>query len=549
MKNKKRKIVVKLIAWITSIAMALCIVPVGGYVAEAAPAIKNPVTVNNGDGSITSVWDCVYFGHYPQSSDGSGGFVKDPIKWRVLSVDGNEALLLADKNLDVLPYNVESMDITWGDSTLRSWLNGYDNNVNTCGKDYTSDNFLDIAFTSSEQAAINPTTLEIGDDNPSYEVENLSINGDKVRLLSISEATNPDYGFDLHKSGTWGVRYNSTRIAKNTEYVASDDKMTGADMPDRWWLCTQGVDIDSSCFVYEDGYICTEGDQVSNSALGVRPALYLNISLPVWSYAGTVCSDGTENEPIDISKCVIGNIPAKTYNGEPLMPALTVKDGGKTLVKDTDYTVKYSNNINAGTAKVTVTGKGNYKGTVTKTFTINKAKITSAALSAASYTYDGKVKTPAVTVKSGSKVLADKLKKSYTNSNIKLTYPSGRKKPGTYKVKVTGKGNYTGTVTKTFKINVKPVSISKLSKGKKSFTVKWKKQSSKYVTGYQVRYSLKSNMKSAKTSTVKSYKTTGKTIKKLKSKKYYYVQVRTYKKIDSKKYYSAWSGVKKVKTK
>ena len=63
-----------------------------------------------------------------------------------------------------------------------------------------------------------------------------------------------------------------------------------------------------------------------------------------------------------------------TYNGSACKPAVTVKNGSKALVSGTDYSVSYKNNTNAGTATVTVTGKGNYTGTVSRTFTINKAE-------------------------------------------------------------------------------------------------------------------------------------------------------------------------------
>lgn len=63
-----------------------------------------------------------------------------------------------------------------------------------------------------------------------------------------------------------------------------------------------------------------------------------------------------------------------TYDGTAKIPTVTIKNDIATLVKDTDYTVEYSNNINAGTATVTVTGIGNYTGTLTKTFIINKAQ-------------------------------------------------------------------------------------------------------------------------------------------------------------------------------
>ena len=69
----------------------------------------------------------------------------------------------------------------------------------------------------------------------------------------------------------------------------------------------------------------------------------------------------------------IQDIPSVTYTGSAKTPSVTVKDGDYTLVEDKDYTVTYSNNTNAGTATATVTGKGNYTGSVSKNFTINKA--------------------------------------------------------------------------------------------------------------------------------------------------------------------------------
>ena len=95
--------------------------------------------------------------------------------------------------------------------------------------------------------------------------------------------------------------------------------------------------------------------------------------------------------------------------------------------------------------------------------------------------------------------------------------------------------------------------ITKLKAAKKGFTATWKlpsKANLKNTTGYEIRYSLKSSMASAKTVRITKNKTTSKAIKKLKAKKKYYVQIRTYKKSSGKKYYySKWSAKKSVKTK
>ena len=92
------------------------------------------------------------------------------------------------------------------------------------------------------------------------------------------------------------------------------------------------------------------------------------------------------------------------------------------------------------------------------------------------------------------------------------------------------------------------VKVEKVTKGTKSFKVTWKKKTG--VSGYQVQYATdKKFKKNKKTVTVAKKNATSKTIKKLKSKKTYYVRVRTYKIVNGKKVYSSWSKVKAVKTK
>ena len=104
------------------------------------------------------------------------------------------------------------------------------------------------------------------------------------------------------------------------------------------------------------------------------------------------------------------------------------------------------------------------------------------------------------------------------------------------------------TTKNTETVKPKKTSIKKLSKGKKKFTVTWAKVSG--VKGYQIQYSSnKKFKKNNKSVTVTKQKKTKATVKKLKSKKKYYVRVRTYKTVNGKKIYSSWSKVKSVKTK
>lgn len=172
-------------------------------------------------------------------------------------------------------------------------------------------------------------------------------------------------------------------------------------------------------------------------------------------------------------------------------------------------------------------------------------KASNISLSASSYTYNGKVQKPSITVKDskGNKV---------STANYNISYASGCKNVGTYTATVRFKGNYSGKVNKTFTIKPKSTSISKLTTGKKKFTVNWKKQAVQ-TTGYQIQYSTSSKFNSAKTVTVSKNQTTGKTVSKLKAKKKYYVRIRIYTTVKSSgkstKIYSSWSKVQTVKVK
>ncbi len=203
----------------------------------------------------------------------------------------------------------------------------------------------------------------------------------------------------------------------------------------------------------------------------------------------------------DINDCTISNIPVQRYTGKALTPAITVKDGDKTLVKGTDYTVSYKNNINAGTAMATIEGKNNYTGTITKTFKINKAAIGSKTaimtLSTSSYTYSKAYKKPGVTVKYGSKVLKNGT--DYTVSYKNNYYP------GTATATITGKGNYSGSLYKNFTIKVPNLAATKKVNvnlyGYDDLKATWSKVSG--ATGYYVYY---------KKSTAKRYTYLGTTI-------------------------------------
>ena len=243
---------------------------------------------------------------------------------------------------------------------------------------------------------------------------------------------------------------------------------------------------------------------------------------------------------ISISKASVTlSTSTYAYDGKAKKPGVTVKLNGKTLKNGTDYTVSYSNNTKVGTAKVTITGKGNYTGSVSKTFKIknNFKKATVSGISNKSYT--GKNITQSITVKYNGKTL--KKGTDYT-----VSY-SSNKSIGTATVKIAGKGSYTGTITKTFKINPAKQEIQKLTAKSEAFFVDWAQKGS--ATGYEIQYATNSKFTSAKKVTITNNKTDTKTITKLSGKKKYYVRVRSYTTVKGTKYYGAWSASKSVTTK
>ena len=243
---------------------------------------------------------------------------------------------------------------------------------------------------------------------------------------------------------------------------------------------------------------------------------------------------------ISISKASVTlSTSTYAYDGKAKKPGVTVKLNGKTLKNGTDYTVSYSNNTKVGTAKVTITGKGNYTGSVSKTYSIknNFKKATISGISNKSYT--GKNITQSITVKYNGKTLKN-------GTDYTVSY-SSNKNIGTATVKVTGKGSYAGTITKTFKINPAKQEIQKLTAKSKAFFVDWAQKGS--ATGYEIQYATNSKFTSAKKVTITNKKTDKTTISKLSGKKKYYVRVRSYTTVKGTKYYGTWSASKSVTTK
>lgn len=286
------------------LAVILCILLVGGGVKLYSDKKEQQYTLHNpkieDDSSAKSgkkvSWDCLWFGSYPQSKitekDGdiyttlkntdnwdkngdatinnikyhtteAGYFKYEPIKWRVLQSENGEAFLLSDVILDNQNYNEDYS--TWEESSLRSWLNG---------------EFMNRAFSDEEKEKINITEI-VNQDNSDYGTEGGNNISDKISLLSSAEA-------DENRDGKkYGFLNDETRKCKTNSFSEMEVAL--------WWLSTGDVS-NSTALVYE-GIIIGEVYSIDYDNYGVRPALHLNLSSSnLFSYAGTVSSDGNENE-------------------------------------------------------------------------------------------------------------------------------------------------------------------------------------------------------------------------------------------------------------
>lgn len=303
---------------------------------KAATTLKNPITIPDDglEAGQRTTWNCIWFGSYPQSevtkadgtlyntlknkfnwdSNGDGYvgknkykrvarkdvqypsswennqdyryFKYEPVKWRVLNVDGEKALLVADKALDLKPYHNTYTDVTWEKCSLRSWLN---------------DTFINSAFLANERSAIPSVTVKAeGSIRPTTDgnkVDGGNDTTDKIFILSFSEVSGK-YGFrtveDLDSYGD----YDEAKKCDMTNYAyAFTDSSTDEREDCYWWIRNPGDYSYQAVISGENGRVLGYGNGVNASQPAVRPALYLNLSnKKVYSDAGTVCSNGKVKE-------------------------------------------------------------------------------------------------------------------------------------------------------------------------------------------------------------------------------------------------------------
>ncbi len=281
---------------------------------EAAEPAETPTTVNNpivADGYTT--WDCVYFGNYWQSDTNRDGTAdrkddKQPIKWRVLSVDGDDAFLLADKNLDSQAYHTSESYVSWETCYLREWLN------------YA---FLYAAFSTEEQNAIRLTSVYTP---PEYDFEKACTTEDYVYLLSLDEVQNPAYGFDCEEGEEIKKRESrNTQFTKNRGgWTSTAEAFWGNGT---WWL-RKGGPTKRIPIVFSTGSTSNAGDRAHYSVHEkmpvIRPVIHINLSSGLWKWAGKVRVYDEMCEPIITPEPT--EIPAETPTVKPTAtPTPTVK--------------------------------------------------------------------------------------------------------------------------------------------------------------------------------------------------------------------------------
>lgn len=331
-----------------------------------------------------------------------------------------------------------------------------------------------------------------------------------------------------------GIGNNNGTIVKNFRIIAQLSKCTISPIPAQQYT---GSEVKPSLTVRCGNSILMEGTDYTvtySNNINIGTATATIRALNNANYTGSASvrfSIGNDVGGFIIS----GYAPSYAYTGNAITPGVVVETGSRTLTPGTDYTVSYSNNVNAGTATITVTGIGRYSGTQTANFVIEPKSMQSLSTTdIADRTYTGDAYTPDITVSDGGKVLTKGV--DYT-----VTYTNNTN-PGTASILIQGtSNNYSGTKVVSFKISAVAVKGLKASNVKyNSLKLRWTKQG--YADGYQLCDS--------KSKAIKTVKTNSATITGLTAGKTYTYKVRSYiRNADGTRSYGAFSSVLSATTK
>ena len=505
---------------------------------QAATTLNNPRIV--ADSSMESgkkvTWDCVWFGAYPQSEvtggdiyntlknakgwDGNNDIVingnkyrrlkgedatyyntnssmfdynwnndyssyhyfkYEPIKWRVLEVCNGQALLLADKVLDTQEYNKNYENVTWETSSIRSWLNGQGSMFNEPEMDYTKKNFINTAFLKTEQESISGTNV-INNNNIEYGTSGGNNTFDKIFLLAESQAYTEQakkYGFIAYGSPDEGRRSKCSTYAFAMGCSRSRDNDYKENVC--WWLRSPGSHSYYAAYVYDTGWVFGDGNFVSNSFYGgVRPALYLNLSSSnLYSYAGTVCSDGTINEE---------PAPTRLYQD-------TTSSGNTGNNSSSNNTTGNNNSNNANnTTGNNSSNNANTTGNNNSNNTNNNKNNTTTNTKPSTKTTASKKPTKRALLPVEKMTGSLKSVKSPAKSTLAIIWKKLRKVTG-YQVQFCAKSNFKkGTIERKFKQKVTKTKVRPL-KSKKKYYVRMRPYTK---SGSKMYYGKWSKVKSVK---------------------------------------------------
>ncbi|MCI9005829.1 MAG: leucine-rich repeat protein [Lachnospiraceae bacterium] len=150
--------------------------------------------------------------------------------------------------------------------------------------------------------------------------------------------------------------------------------------------------------------------------------------------------------PCKLTQDMVEEIPSRRYNGAPIEPSVALKRGNSALSRGNDYRVEYKNNIQIGTATITITGRGNYTGTIQANFEIEKQlEIADALPVFPALTYTGGIQSVKPAITFAQKTLLEGM-------DYELSGDLHPTDAGTYQVTITGKGDFTGKVTHSYKV-------------------------------------------------------------------------------------------------
>lgn len=379
-------------------------------------------------------------------------FKYEPIKWRIIKNKNNEMLLLADKALDCQRYNVARNDnaqnpVTWEDSTVRGWLNS---------------KFYDTAFGNMEKIALKETFL-LNRNNYEYNVSGGIPTKDKVFLLeegNLCYITSKNYSSELPYDEARQMQ--STTFAKAMGTFASADKDTLGNC--HWWLRSPGFDQYHAAYVDVKDQVVSQGGAVYTSYNGVIPAITVDTTVAKPESAGTT---GTIKEIVYDDMTMADE--QFIFAGQEVKPEVSILG----LAEGIDYEVTYENNDKLGIGKVTVTGKGECTGSVTKYFAIvSKRSVV---------TKDGQGEKPQVDPQEGGKEdppqkepekekvtpVAQTIKISKTSYTYKVADLKKAAKTVTLKPTASGKGTISYKVTKGTTANITVAAKGKVTLKKK----------------------------------------------------------------------------------